>query len=773
MKKKLLTSIVIMILLVSFTNVNAQDYPDINRDPYLKDAAGLLSNYDIVQGYPDGTFKPEKAVTRAEMAKIATVSAGWPEYKKNTICTYEDIEGHWAENYIELADALNIVKGISPIIYDPDSLISYNEAYTMILRLLGYNDESLEGIWPHNYYAKAKELNLLKNVETKSEFASRRDISIMLYNALNCNLVKVKSDNTIYDTGKTLLSLIGKKATKELTLRDLKTENFDFTDYLFNKWDVYYDNDEKIVYLTNPRYKEFTGLVTSLMANNLIFATDDYGNVRSFQIPDVPIIINGEKNDYNNLKDSRIRIVYKDDSSKDAVLGVTAYKETDAIIVERKNLYKQGSEVFAGKKLPTENNGEVNYNKLHISGDAKSLEDIKEDDVVYFYETKYSSKADVLTLKVLRKQANGIITDIQSDSDNTSYTINGISYKTGDQFVPTKDPSINDNVKLILDKNNEIVKINITSYGKEPSTFGIVLSSENSKNGNASVRILDEKGALGTYSLADNSSVVTVVESGIDLIKNTNLKKNDIVKFAPVDSGNLKIINYIPSPTYIANSYNAKTSTLSNGYRISSETFIVYESKGKYQLLKPEQLGTNLEGKAAIGYNSHIDALYLSKGIKTEIPAETPKVYNGTIYGIIKDVIRIDNDTSHVQFFNNNNVFSVSNDSMAGKKISSVLNSYVKAEINNGNIKDINKVIPETDKVKITQVYSNQLQIDNITYMEYSPDLKVYVCTTDRSGNITGFNTGSKYNIKPGTTAQLYDLYGGFDGIIDLILMYN
>lgn len=776
MKKILLTSIVIMILLAMFINVNAQDYPDINRDPYLKDAALLLSNYDIVQGYPDGTFKPEKAVTRAEMAKIVTVAAGWPEYKKNITCTYEDIEGHWAENYIELADALNIVKGISPIIYDPDSLISYDEAYTMILRLLGYNDKSLEGVWPHNYYAKAKELNLLKNVETKSEFASRRDISIMLYNALNCNLVKIKSNNTICDTGKTLLSLIGKKATKELTTRDLKTENFDFTDYLFNKWDVYYDDDEKIVYLTNPRYKEFKGLVTSLMANNLIFVTDDYGNVKSFQIPDVPIVINGEKSDYSNLKGSRIRIVYKDNSSKSDVLGVTAYKETDVIVVDRKNLYKQESDVFAGKKLPTENNGKVNYNKLHISGDAKSLDGIKKDDVVYFYETKYSSKPEALTLKVLRKQANGIITDIQSDSDSTSYTINGVSYKTGDHFTPTEEPSVSDNVKLILDKNNEIIKINIISYGKAPSTFGVVLSSENSKNGNASVRILNEKGVLETYSLSDNSSVVNVVESGNDLIKNTNLKKNDIVKFDPVDSGSLKIINYIPSPTYIESSYNAKTSTLSNGYQISSDTFIVYESKGKYQLLKPDQLGTNLEGKAAVGYNAHIDALYLSKGLKTEKPAEgpaTPKVYNGTIYGIIKNVKRIDNDTSHVQFFNNNNVFSVSNASIAGKKISSVLNSYVKAEITNGNITDINKVIPETDKVKITQVYSNQLQIDNITYMEYSPDIKVYVCTTDRSGNITGFNTGNKYNIKQGTTAQLYDLYGGFDGIIDLILIYN
>lgn len=777
MKKILLAIIILMVSFASFTCVYAQNYPDISKDAYLKEAVGLLSGYGIVQGYPDGTFKPEKAVTRAEMAKIVTVTAGYYEYSKNMTSVYEDMEGHWAENYVELADVLNIVKGISPTAFGPDNLIRYEEAYTMIIRLLGYSDESLAGLWPSNYYAKAAELNLFQNVDIKSEFASRRDISIMLYNALSCNLVKVKDNNTVYNTGKTLLSLIGKKGTKEITINDLKTESFDFADYLFNKWDIYYDNNGTPVYVTNPRYNEFTGTVTSLLTNKVIFVTDDYGNVKAFQLPDIPIVINGEKGTFSDLKDSKIRVVYEDDSFNGAVIGITAYKETDVAVIDRKDLYKQNSRVFAGKNLPTKSNGEINYSKLHISGDAKSLDDIKANDVVYFYETEHSSKAAALTLNVLRKQTDGVITDIQTADGSTFYTVNSISYKTGDHFIFTEKASVNDNVKLILDKNNNIIKLDILSYGKYPTTFGIVLNSENSKNGSVSVKIFDERGVLKTYSLADNSSVVDVVEDGNDLIKNTYLKKNDIVKFDPVESGTLKIINYVPSPTYIANSYNTETYTLSNGYRVSSDTFIVYESNGKYQLLGLRQLGTYLEGKAVIGYNSHIDALYLSKGIKIEstIPVgpATPQTYSGTIYGMIKGVTKIDSTTSHVQFFNSGSVFSVSNISPAGKIISSVLNSYVRAEIVNGAITGIEKVTPETDKVKITQVYSNQLLIDSITYMEYSSDLSVYVCTADRSGNVTGFKAGTKYDIKPGSTAQLYDLYGGFDGIIDVVLIFN
>lgn len=774
MKKILLLIIILIITLASFTNVYAQNFPDINKD--LAEAVGLLSSYEIVQGYPDGTFKPEKQVTRAEMAKIVTIAAGLNEYSKNMTSVYDDMQGHWAESYVQLADVLNIVNGISPTTYGPDNMIRFEEAYTMIIRLLGYSDESLVGYWPSNYHEKALELNLFQNVDTTSEFASRGDVTLMLYNALSCDLVKLK-DNKTYSTGKSLLSSIGKMSTKEINISDLRTENFDFANYLFNKWDVYYDNKGNAVYATNPRHNEFTGTVTSLLTNRVIFVTDDYSNVRAFKLPEIPIVINGEKGNFSNLNGSEVRVVYEDDSFNGDVIGITAYKETDVIVVERDDLYKAGSRLFAGKNLPVKSNGEINYNKLHIYGDVTKLEDIKTNDVIYFYETKESNKVTALTLNVLRKQTDGVVTGIQKVDNSTFYTVNNISYKTGDSFIYTENVSVNDNVKLILDRNNNIIKINILSYGKYPTTFGIVLSAANSTSDGVSVKIFDESGGIKNYTLADNSSVVNVTDDGKDLIKKTSLKKNDIVKFDPVASGALKIINYIPSPTYIATNYNADTRTMSNGYWVSAETFIVYESNGKYQLLEPNQLDTYLEGKAVIGYNAHVDALYLSKGIKSEnaiiVTPEAPQTYNGTIYGIIKGVTKVDSTTNHVQFFNNSNVFSVSSTSAVGKRVSSVLNTYVKAEIVSGTITNIEKVTPETDKVKITQIYSNQLLIDSITYMEYSSDLTVYVCTTDKTGNVTSFKTGSKYDIKSGSTAQLYDLYGGFDGIIDVILVFN
>jgi len=176
---------------------------------------------------------------------------------------------------------LNIVKGTSSNTYGPDNFIKFEEATTMILRLLGYTDESLSGEWPDDYHVKAGELNLFQNLDSTSKYATRKDIAIMLYNAMNCKLVEVKDNNIIDYTEETLLSKNGRVARKEITLDYLKN-NYDYSNYLFNKWDVYYDNEDEIVLFDKPSYTQFSGTVTSVLSNRVIFITDDNGNIKIF-----------------------------------------------------------------------------------------------------------------------------------------------------------------------------------------------------------------------------------------------------------------------------------------------------------------------------------------------------------------------------------------------------------------------------------------------------------------------------------------------------------
>lgn len=777
--RKLLISIIILILTFSLNTVYAAagDFIDMNGDPG-NEAVQLLSGYGIINGYPDDTFKPDNPVTRAEMAKIAIISTGLYEYSKNMTSVYEDMDGHWAESYVELARALNIVKGTSSNIYGPDNYIRFDEAITIIIRLLGYTDDSLVGRWPTDYYEKAKELNLFDNITNHAEYASRRDVSMLFYNALSCDLVQIK-ENTVYKTGKTLLSKIGRKETKVISLNDLKiNDGFDYTDYLFNKWDVYYNLNGDAVHMTNPRFNEFSGTVTSLLSNKVIFVTDSSGNVRAFQLTNIPIVFNGALGNFNSLENSKIKVVYEDDSYNGNVIGVIGTKVTDKKLVGKNDLYVPNNRTFAGKYLPL-SGSQVNYGKVYISGAAVSLEEIKENDMVYFYDTdETGSRKSILSLHVVRNHIQGTVTNVEENKNTVYYTVNGQSYKTGENYVFTEKAAVNDTVKLILDDNDNIVKLYITRYGKEPSTYGIVLSSTSGKDAPATAKIMDAYGNVKTYSLAGNSGVVTYIDAASHEEYITSLNRNDIVKFDPVNQGSLKIIKKLNSK-FISNNYNEYTQTLSSGNKVSSGTFIVYEYNGKYSLLKPSQLDSYLVGKVYLNAYGGVDVLYLTRGLK---PAETngsstlpepPQSYSGTSYDIIKSFKKIDDSNTQIEFFNTAGVFYVANSSAAGKNLPYALNSYVRATIKDGTVTGLDRVSPETDKIRISAVYSDQLQIDGITYMEYSSTVRVYVCTLNSLGNITSVRIGTRNDLQTGARAQLYDIYGPFDGIIDVIILFN
>jgi hypothetical protein len=755
----------------------AESFSDISEEPVLEHAVDILSSYKIMDGYPGGIFKPDKIVTRAEMAKIITVASGYYEYSKSMTTSYEDMQGHWAESYVELAQSLNIVKGVSKTKFGPDYFIKFTEAYTMILRMLGYTDEALGGDWPINYYNKAVELNLFEGMENPGEFATRRDISIMIYNALKLNLVKTRDDNSIYKTDKTLLSLVGSMETKEITMDYLKDESFDYSSYVFNKWDIYYDKSKNIVKVDNPRYKSFKGTVTSILSNRVIFAADNNGNIKVFRFTSTPIVFNGAVGYYNSLLNSKVNIVYSDESGEIYAKGVVATKPTQIILADRLNMYRSGSTEYLGQELPTKEDGSVNYERIHVFGDASSLYEIKDDDLIYIYETNEYTKS-VVYFEVLRSQVHGIVTGSETANYVSYVTVNGTAYTTGQNYLYTEPASVNDEVNLILDKNNHIAKINILNYGKAPSTFGVVMTSSSGINANPSVKILNEYGNVKTYELAENSGVVsaTVNGSNSNVLYSTSLGKNDIVMFDPVSSGTLKIIDYM-KPTYYTGNYYSSSGTLSNGFKITDDTFIVYESGGKYRLLQPIELDSYITGNIVVNYYGHVDAMLITNGIKTNsyvTPTENvSQSFSGTVYSMIRSINKIDDTTSQVEFFNNSNVFSVSNSSSAGKQIVYLKNSFVKAAITNGNIAGISSVAAETGKIKITAVYSNQLQIDGITYMEYSSGVKIYHCGFDSAGNVSGFTAGSLSDIKAGSYAQLYDIYGSFDGIVDVVILYN
>jgi len=159
-------------------------FSDITGSKY-EEAVTLLNSLGFINGYPDGTFKPENSITRAEFTVIANKLANLSLV--NSTGTFKDCAFHWGEPYVETAAKNNILSGYPDGTFKPDNLVTYAEGVTILLNLKGYKEEinSNSIRWPFNYLNKAKELRLLNSIETEDYMvpANRGDVAIMALNA--------------------------------------------------------------------------------------------------------------------------------------------------------------------------------------------------------------------------------------------------------------------------------------------------------------------------------------------------------------------------------------------------------------------------------------------------------------------------------------------------------------------------------------------------------------------------------------------------------------
>ena len=129
-------------LAVSATGVAAfaADYPDVPNTANYYQAVNELSALNVINGYDDGTFKPEENVTRAQIAKMVVTALG------NTVSNaadaaagkdtqFTDVPGsHWAAGYISVATtsaAQSFSNGYSATTFGPEDNVRYAQAVKM------------------------------------------------------------------------------------------------------------------------------------------------------------------------------------------------------------------------------------------------------------------------------------------------------------------------------------------------------------------------------------------------------------------------------------------------------------------------------------------------------------------------------------------------------------------------------------------------------------------------------------------------------------------
>lgn len=109
-------------------------YSDVRAASWYNNAVSTMTNAGIVAGYPDGSFRPNAPITRAE---FATIAARFSEVVYNGGNSFTDVpENHWAARYIALAEYLGWINGYPDGSFKPDQAITRAEAMTLINRVL-------------------------------------------------------------------------------------------------------------------------------------------------------------------------------------------------------------------------------------------------------------------------------------------------------------------------------------------------------------------------------------------------------------------------------------------------------------------------------------------------------------------------------------------------------------------------------------------------------------------------------------------------------------
>ena len=158
-----------------------------------KQAVALCSELGIINGMPDGSYQPQKNVTRAQMSKMICVALNGGKDPKPSVSNhleFQDIVNHWAAPYIQMCADRGIVAGVGGGRFNPDGSVTGTQAAKMLLTALGYDQTYEEYVgpqWSVNVNTQADDIQLYQQINAAYNRAlplSRDNAAQMIANTL-------------------------------------------------------------------------------------------------------------------------------------------------------------------------------------------------------------------------------------------------------------------------------------------------------------------------------------------------------------------------------------------------------------------------------------------------------------------------------------------------------------------------------------------------------------------------------------------------------------
>lgn len=555
MKKSLALVLALIMVLSSFSFVSAApDFADVKGTKY-EDAVARLELLNVLKGYPDGSFKPENTITRAEFAAVAVRAKGLAavaEAAKGLPSGFSDVPaGHWAAGYVGVAGSTGIVNGIGGGLFAPNAPVKYEEAVTMLVRALGYEvSAQTKGGYPFGYLIVAQEIGLLDGVMgTMGAPAPRGMVAMLTDNALEIPMMIQVGFGTqtrwiVSGTEETdevwLLDFMGFKAMEgrvvafddedmEITLEiededdeilDVK-DGFDFFAAYGVKIKAWVDGDEVVAYNMKETVKY--DAVKADSAKIKLVTEDKSYSYAADAVKEEPVDDEGFALPYNFAK------VVIDKAGK--VVWVSAYDLDEFMVAE-----KVDDEILVDL-----NDAEWDLEDYTVVKNGKTIaaDDLMKGDIVFFDE-------DAELAIVFNKSVKGEIDRVYSDS----FRLGGKVYSLADlEFDPlyldgkdlddlTMDvvESMMDEeseVEVFFDFNKKVVLIAGETGDVATSSFFAVVTEDTNmytaRRGNMwTLDVLSEKGEELNYDLTEVSigdDLEYTVEEWEDIVAEGNLVK--------------------------------------------------------------------------------------------------------------------------------------------------------------------------------------------------------------------------------------------------------
>ena len=205
--KKVISTVAALAVSASSLVAFAANFPDVADTASYSQAVTELTALGVINGYEDGTFGPDKNVTRAEITKMIVSALGSSQLSAANAATgkdtkFADVTGsHWASGFVTVgtSDSTKFIDGYSDTEFGPEDNVTYAQAIKMLVAALGYTTYAENnGGWPNGYLSYGYNLDITKGISgvANDTQVTRAQVAQMIDNAVKAPICVVDGYET-------------------------------------------------------------------------------------------------------------------------------------------------------------------------------------------------------------------------------------------------------------------------------------------------------------------------------------------------------------------------------------------------------------------------------------------------------------------------------------------------------------------------------------------------------------------------------------------------